>query len=183
MDGDVQLAGDALRLGPGARISGQVSYRSGDDLIVEPGAQVSGGIKQVTSDRAWRRAAEGATIVGGITLSIGLLLLGAILVLALPRFSREAAASIRQQPWQVLGVGVTVLVGVPVALVLLVITIIGIPLAVLLGFAYGGTADAGLPGGVPSSATSRSGASMPPGSIRCGGGRYSWRSRSSRSPS
>ena len=137
VDGDVQLAGDTLRLGPGARISGQVSYRSGDDLIVEPGAQVSGGIKQVTSDRAWRRAAEGATIVGGITLSIGLLLLGVILVLALPRFSREAAASIRQQPWQVLGVGMAVLVGVPVALVLLVITIIGIPLAVLLGFAYG----------------------------------------------
>jgi len=137
VDGDVQLAGDTLRLGPGARISGQVSYRSGDDLVVEPGAQVGGGIKQVTSDRAWRRAAEGATIVGGITLSIGLLLLGAILVLAMPRFSREAAASIRQQPWQVLGVGVAVLVGVPVALALLVITIIGIPLAVLFGFAYG----------------------------------------------
>ncbi len=137
VDGDVRLAGDTLRLGPGARISGQVSYRSGDDLVVEPGAQVSGGIKQVTSDRAWRRAAEGATIVGGITLSIGLLLLGAILVLAMPRFSREAAASIRQQPWQVLGLGIAVLVGVPVVLALLVITIIGIPLAVLFGFAYG----------------------------------------------
>lgn len=137
VDGDVQLAGDTLRLGPGARVSGQLSYRSGKDLVVEPGAQVSGGIKQVTSDRAWRRAAEGATIVGGITLSLGLLLLGAILVLAMPRFSREAVAAIRQQPWQVLGVGFAMLVGVPVALALLVITIIGIPLAVLLAFAYG----------------------------------------------
>jgi cytoskeletal protein CcmA (bactofilin family) len=137
VDGDVNLAGDTLRLGPGARISGQVSYRSGDDLVVEPGAQVGGGIRHATSDRAWRRAAEGAKIVGGITLSIGLLLLGAILVLALPRFSREAAASIRRQPWQVLGVGVAVLLGVPIALVLLVITIIGIPLAMLLGVAYG----------------------------------------------
>jgi hypothetical protein len=137
VDGDVLLTGDDLRLGPGARISGQVSYRSGDDLVIDPGAEVSGGVWQVTSDRAWRRAAQGATIVGGITLSIGIMLLGVILVLAMPRFSREAVAAIRQQPWQVLGLGIAVLVGVPVLLVLLVVTIVGIPLAVLFGFAYG----------------------------------------------
>lgn len=135
--GDLQLAGERLRLGPDARISGQVSYRSGDDLVIEPGAQVGGGVKRITGDRAWRRAARGAAIAGGVTLSLGILLLGAILVLAMPRVSREAAASIRQQPWQVLGLGFAMLVGVPVALALLVVTIIGIPLAVLLAFAYG----------------------------------------------
>ncbi|MGH8203222.1 MAG: hypothetical protein ACREU4_14045, partial [Burkholderiales bacterium] len=64
-------------------------------------------------------------------------LLGAILVLGMPQFSREAAAAIRSRPGQALGLGIAMLVGVPVALVALIVTIIGIPLAVLLAFAYG----------------------------------------------
>jgi cytoskeletal protein CcmA (bactofilin family) len=137
IDGDVQLAGDELTLGPEARIGGQVYYRSGDDIVAQPGAQVAGGIKEVASERAWRRAARGATIIGGITISLGMVLLGAVLVLGMPRFTREAAAAIRATPWQVLGLGCAMLVGVPVALAVLVVTIIGIPLALVLAFAYG----------------------------------------------
>jgi cytoskeletal protein CcmA (bactofilin family) len=135
--GDVELAGEDLRLGPNARIGGEVVYRSDGDLVVEPGAQISGGVRHVTSDRAWRRVARGGAILGGITISLGMVLLGAVLVLGMPRFSREAAAAIRGKPWQALGLGVAMLVGVPVALVVLVVTIIGIPLALLLAFAYG----------------------------------------------
>ena len=137
VNGDVQFAGDKLRLGPGARIGGQVYYRSGGDLVLDPGAEVSGGIKKSTSDRAWRRIARGATIVGGITVSLGMVLLGAILVFGMPRFSREAGAAMRQKPWQSIALGCAMLVGVPVALAILVVTLIGIPLALLLAFAYG----------------------------------------------
>ena len=137
IDGDVQLAGGRLRLGPDARVGGRVTYRSGDELIVEPGAQVAGGVRQSADERAWRRFAHGATIVGGVALSLGLLLLGALLILAMPRFTREAAESIRRLPWQTIGIGLAVLVGVPVMCAILVITLIGIPLAVLLAFFYG----------------------------------------------
>jgi hypothetical protein len=137
VSGDVHFAGDKIRLGPNARISGEVYYRSGGDLVLDPGAEVSGGIRKSTSDRAWRRAARGATIVGGITVSLGMVLLGAILVLGMPRFSREAGAAIRAQPWLTMGVGCAMLVGVPVALAVLVVTLVGIPLAILLAFAYG----------------------------------------------
>ena len=134
--GDVHFAGDKIRLGPNARISGGVYYRSGGDLVADPGAEVSGGIRKATSDRAWPRMARGATIVGGITVSLGMVLLGAILVLGMPRFSREAGAAIRVKPWLAIGVGCAMLVGVPVALAVLVVTLVGIPLAILLAFAY-----------------------------------------------
>jgi cytoskeletal protein CcmA (bactofilin family) len=137
IDGDVQVAGDELTLGPDARVGGQVHYRSGDDIVAQPGAQVAGGIKEVASERAWRRAARGATIFGGITISLGMVLLGAVLVLGMPRFTREAAAAIRATPWQTLGLGCAMLIGVPVALAILVVTIVGIPLALLLAFVYG----------------------------------------------
>ncbi|MGH8242695.1 MAG: bactofilin family protein [Steroidobacteraceae bacterium] len=137
VDGDVRMAGEDLRIGPDARIAGRVLYRSDEALVVASGAQLAGGVERSTSDRAWRRAARGASIISGITISLGMVLLGAILVLGMPRFSREAAASIRSKPWHALGLGIVMLVGVPMALVALVVTIIGIPLAVLLAFAYG----------------------------------------------
>jgi cytoskeletal protein CcmA (bactofilin family) len=137
IDGDVRLAGGELRLGPEARIGGRVTYRSGDDLIVDPGAQVAGGVRQSADERAWRRFAHGATVVGGVTLSFGLLLLGALMILVMPRFTREAAESIRRLPWQTIGIGCAVLVGVPVLCAMLIITLVGIPLAVLLAFFYG----------------------------------------------
>lgn len=137
VDGDVQFAGDELRFGPGARIGGSIVYTGASKLTIDPSAQVAGTIKRVADERDWRRLARGATIVGGITVSFGMVLLGALLVLAMPRFSREAAASIRRLPWQSLGLGCAMLVGVPVLLAILVLTLIGIPLAVMLAFAYG----------------------------------------------
>jgi cytoskeletal protein CcmA (bactofilin family) len=136
VDGDVEFAGENLRLGPDARIGGRVVYRSRDDIVVAEGAEVAGGISKATKDRSWRRIAHGATIVGGITVSLGMVLLGAVLVLGMPRFSRDAGVAILQKPWQVLGLGCTMLIGVPVALAVLVVTIVGIPLALLLAFAY-----------------------------------------------
>ncbi len=137
VNGDVQFAGDELRLGPGARIGGSVVYTGDSRLTIDPAARVAGAIKRITDERDWRRLTHGATIVGGITVSLGMVLLGALLVLALPRFSREAAASIRRLPWQSLGLGCAMLIGVPLLLVMLVVTLIGIPLAVMLAFAYG----------------------------------------------
>jgi hypothetical protein len=75
--------------------------------------------------------------VGGITLSLGMVLLGAVLVLGMPGFTRDAGALIRRKPWHALGIGCATLIGVPIALALLAVTIVGIPLALLLAFAYG----------------------------------------------
>jgi hypothetical protein len=134
--GDVELAGEELRVGPDARIAGELVYRSSDEIVVEQGAQVAGGVHREAHERRWERAAEGASIVGGIALTLGMVLLGALLVLGMPQFSREAGAAIRLQPWHSLGLGCAMLLGVPLLLVMLVVTIIGIPLAVVLAFGY-----------------------------------------------
>lgn len=143
VSGDLQFAGEDLRIGPAARIGGDVVYTGGGRFSIDPAAQVSGAIKKASNERDWKRLTRGAPIAGGISLSFGMILLGALLVLALPRFSREAAAAIRRTPLQSLGVGCGMLVGVPVLLAMLVVTLVGIPLAVLLAFAYGALLVAG----------------------------------------
>jgi cytoskeletal protein CcmA (bactofilin family) len=137
VSGDVDFAGDKLRLGPNARVEGGLTYRSGSALLIEPGAQVIGGIHHATRKPDWRRLGRGAAILGGITISLGMVLLGGVLVLGMPAFTREAGAVIRGRPWHALGTGCAMLVGVPVALALFAVTIVGIPLALLLAFAYG----------------------------------------------
>ncbi|MGH8251897.1 MAG: bactofilin family protein [Steroidobacteraceae bacterium] len=135
--GDVEAAGERIRIGPDARIEGRVEYRSSRDIQVDPQAQIAGGISELQKDRRWlRKVGHGAAIVGGITISLGMVLLGALLILAMPRFSREAASTIRQKPWQSLGLGCIMLVGLPFAIIVLLVTVIGIPLALLLVFGY-----------------------------------------------
>ncbi len=135
--GDVETTGESIRIGPDARIAGRVVYRSHDDIVVDPAAQVGGGVSEARKDREWlRKLGRGATIAGGITVSLGMVLLGAVLILGMPRFSREAAATIRRKPWQSAGLGFVMLIGVPFAIVILAITLVGIPLALLLAFGY-----------------------------------------------
>lgn len=135
--GDVEAAGETIRIGPDARITGRISYRSRDDIEIDPAAQVGGVVAESRHDREWlRKLGRGATIVGGITVSLGMVLLGAILILGMPRFSREAAATIRRKPWQSIGLGCVMLIAVPFAIVILMITLVGIPLALLLAFGY-----------------------------------------------
>lgn len=135
--GDVEIAGENIRIGPDARIAGRVEYRSGRDIVVDPQAQVAGGVTELQQDRRWlRKLGRGAAIFGGATISFGMVLLGALLILAMPRFSREAGATILRKPWQSAGLGCVMLVGVPFAIIVLLVTVIGIPLALLLVFGY-----------------------------------------------
>lgn len=136
--GDLRLAGEDLRIGSGARIAGRLEYRSDGSVAIDPGAAIAGGIVQIDRDeRTWlRRIGRGASRVGGAMFSLGIVLLGALLVLGMPAFSREAAATIRREPLQSAGIGFLMLVGVPIAIVVLLITIVGIPLALMLIFGY-----------------------------------------------
>ena len=135
--GDVEIAGENIRIGPDARIAGRVEYRSGRDIVVDPQAQVAGGVTELQQDRRWlRKLGHNAAIFGGATISFGMVLIGALLILGMPRFSREAAATILTKPWQSAGLGCVMLLGVPFAIVVLLVTVIGIPLALLLVFGY-----------------------------------------------
>ncbi|MGQ0429293.1 MAG: bactofilin family protein [Gammaproteobacteria bacterium] len=135
--GDVEVAGESIRIGPDARIGGRIEYRSGSDVQVDPAAQVGGGVMEVDRERRWlRRVGHGAAVVGGITVSLGMVLVGALMILLAPRFSREAAGAIQSMPLQSFGLGCVMLLGIPFAIVVLLVTIIGIPLALLLGLGY-----------------------------------------------
>ena len=73
--------------------------------------------------------------VGSVLWFAGVFFVGALFLILFPGLSSRAAATIGRDPLQSLGLGLAVLVCVPFVAVVLLITIVGIPLALLAGAA------------------------------------------------
>lgn len=138
VEGDVSVNGGRLRLGPAARVGGNLTYR-GDDLSVDPAASVAGRTDRLASSPASSNAYNNARsfgVNGGWIWSAGLILLAALFAAAVPPASMRVSRALAAHPWYSLLAGFIAIVCIPFAVILLMITVIGIPLAmvVLLGY-------------------------------------------------
>ncbi|MBI5279676.1 MAG: hypothetical protein HY854_24800 [Burkholderiales bacterium] len=138
--GDVVLEAEHIELGPLARIDGKLSYASNSTFERADGAVVTGGVtRQETKEskrKAESRESRGKGWTGALFTFLGLLAAAALLQLVAPAFTSRAAQRIGQVPWPVAGIGVAALIGTPVAAVVLCITLIGIPFALILLMLY-----------------------------------------------
>ena len=136
IDGDVQAGGESVTLGPNAAIGGELRYDAAQ-FTRDPAATVAGG---VVNDRNLGSGTTTTVLPSGAATVYGLLanlVLGAILLLVFPAFSARVAGRVAKSPGKTGGVGLLTLFGTPIALVLIAVTIIGIPLAVLGAVAFG----------------------------------------------
>ncbi len=136
IDGDVRIGAETIVLGPNADIGGEFRYDAAK-FTQDPAATVAGG---VVEDPNLRGNVGTFTLPNWVTWGYGLLanlLLGAILLVLFPAFSARLAGRVSDEPAKTGGVGLLTLVGGPILLALVTITIIGIPLAVLGAIAFG----------------------------------------------
>lgn len=148
--GDVRVGAGSLELGPNARVAGRLSYASREELQKSPQAEVKGGIERLPLPERGREAGKHTGRAFYWIWSAGLIVLAAVLAALLPNISLGAAATVRTRwPWSLL-VGFIALVCIPAALIIAMVTVIGIPLALaalalyfallLLGYAASGVA-------------------------------------------
>ena len=135
--GDVDVAARSIELGPNTRINGKLRYESRHQVKRDQGAQVSGGIEQ--SDRAVARTQERYTRFGhraGWVWSGGIIVLSAVLMAALPSFGARLGDTVKSRwGWSLL-TGFIALVCIPILALVLLLTIVGIPLALALFAGY-----------------------------------------------
>ncbi len=132
--GDVVAVSAPARLGPSARVGGDLLY--GDEApAIASGARVDGKV----SDQGWAGfARNGLPVVSAIAIwiavSLSTLALGLLLIGFAPRAADAALAAAREAPWQAVAWGAGLFIGLPVAAVLAILTLVGVPLglAVLL---------------------------------------------------
>jgi cytoskeletal protein CcmA (bactofilin family) len=127
--GDVELMGGHLELLPGARIAGNLRYRSPTEIVIAEGAEVTGDIVyQPIEPTVHEAPGLGIGVLWVIVMTFTALLL---LILA-PRHTREAVATLRGDLLKSLGLGAAFLVGAPIAVIILLALVIGIPAGLAL---------------------------------------------------
>ena len=134
--GDVRVAGGQLQLGPNARIAGKLVHR-GADVTRDPAAQVAGGLERGKAAR-WHAEGgrRGGSGIGGWLWSLGLIALAGVIAGVFPVGSRRMGEQLRGDPGIGLLLGFIALVCIPIAAVVLAVTIIGIPLALAVLLLY-----------------------------------------------
>ena len=125
--GDVRFAGGGIELGPNARIGGRLVHRGPDNIRRDPAAQVAGGIERGKAKRVHTRRDVDQGV--GWSWTLGLVALAGLIAGVFPVGSRRLGEGLRGEPALALAFGFVALVCVPIAAVILMITIIGIPLA------------------------------------------------------
>ncbi len=138
--GDVVLAARDIELLPGARIAGTLTYWSSQEARVAPGAQVGGRIVRRNPEYL-DRAGRVLTVLDVITrvvFVVNLFVAGVVLFLLFPRLTVSAALTVGRRPWASFGAGLAVLALTPLAVLSLMLTVIGIPLALSLLWLYVG---------------------------------------------
>lgn len=146
VDGDVVSTAGHLTLGPNARLAGKLRYRGSDELTRDPAAQVAGAVEYLPlpgraasapRDHGWDGHGGQRMVGAGWFWTLGLMAIAAVLVAALPVTSQRVAQALRARPgWSLLW-GFIALVCIPVAALILAISIVGIPLALLALLLYG----------------------------------------------
>ena len=133
--GDAEISAAHIEIGPSARIAGKLRYRSDREPAIAAGAQIGGGLERLPGTyRPWtwgEGSHHGVDGFGRSTWLGGGFVFGVLLLLLAPGFL-SGTSRIAATEWPLsLGVGMALLVAVPFVAVLLLITLIGIPVALL----------------------------------------------------
>jgi cytoskeletal protein CcmA (bactofilin family) len=130
------VTAEALEILPSARILGPLTYKGSSVARIAEGAIVNG---PITYDKIPQREAERARAfpaISGVLFAFHLLLVGLLVVFFLPRVETSVVATLRTRPGWSLLTGFALVVVTPIAAVLLVITILGLPIGLAMGALY-----------------------------------------------
>ncbi|MFC7203992.1 polymer-forming cytoskeletal protein [Haloferax namakaokahaiae] len=146
--GDATVGAEELTVGPNARIAGALEYDA-ETATIDDGATVTGGATRVSNLEIAGPSIFGMSagfgqfdapiipqwMVAGYWLLVNVAL-GAIVVLVAPGFARRVTGLGTKKAVRSGGVGLLAIVGVPIVLLVLLLTIVGIPLSLVGGIAF-----------------------------------------------
>ncbi|MFA4995615.1 MAG: polymer-forming cytoskeletal protein [Patescibacteria group bacterium] len=137
ISGDVVIKNVSdLTIGDNAKINGKLSYSSPNEANISSNASITGSVdyKEIsTGEHVWKsmRATE---VIYSILISFITLL---VLVLMFPKPAKSVVESAFKNYWAKIGWGLLTIIIVPIASIFLMVTIIGIKLAIIVCLIYG----------------------------------------------
>jgi len=133
--GDVYLDGGAIVIGPDARIGGALVHR-GRSVEIAPEAQITGPVTALRPHpQVNLQPLVGLAIWTSAAILFGLFLMAVVIAAVFPRLMNDTAEAVRTRPFSMLGLGLALAILSPFVVVLLIVTLVGLPLAFVLGTA------------------------------------------------
>lgn len=128
--GDVDLTAREVEILPGAKIRGKLRYYSPQPAKIDPAAVIQGGVSYLPmkSEPATAMESKVSSILGVVLALAGLALFGGLLLALFPTYIQAASRTLGSEPGKSLVLGFALLVSLPVAVVLLLVTVVGIPI-------------------------------------------------------
>ena len=139
--GDAEIQASRIVLLPTARIGGVLRYSADQPIEVQAGAQVAGGATRVQRSPRPRPVVESPFsprfgLFRGVAEMITLLVLGFVTLAIAPRGATAVVREVRERFWRSVAIGFVLLVTVPVAAVVLLVSVVAIPLSVIAMLLY-----------------------------------------------
>ncbi len=125
-----------LVFGSSANIAGSINHTGPKQAVVKDGAKVSAINYQESRARGGRRHAGGILTLAFVLKLLAWIAGALVLLRFLPGRVRTVVESVRNSPWSNLGIGFAALILVPIAAIILAITMIGFYVAFLLIVPY-----------------------------------------------
>lgn len=140
VNGDVSVDADKITLMPTAKILGDFKYKCKKQAKIESGAQVGGQTLWTKKEKKEERKAKGIftakSLVTEILFLLALMITGIVLTLIFKKNAYQAKRAVTASFLRSLGWGFVFMVCIPIAIIILIVTILGIPIAVISLFAY-----------------------------------------------
>lgn len=130
---DVEGAYQNIRIAEGAKIAGNLSYTSGKDA--EIAGTVSGKVTRSEDAQNGSRDSIAAMVWSAVMIVLGMLLIPLVLATAIPKRLHEMGLYAEKQPLRSVLVGFVVFAALPLVITVLLVSGIGVPLALAIMFA------------------------------------------------
>jgi len=134
--GDIKVYVNDLIFGSSAKVGGKVTYISENDAVVSSGAIISGTLDKLDPPSETVLASPGRTAWSFIRPILSLLAVTVVVTLLFPVLTSGTALTIKNKPGKSIGYGALVVFMAPIAALLLLISVVGIPISFLSMLLY-----------------------------------------------
>lgn len=131
---DVTARTTELKLGGAARVTGDVRYTSSQELQRDSAAVVNGTVTREPASSNENGAGDFFRFL--LFMFVTLLIISMALVLIMPLLFQKASNAVLKHPGKAALTGLVLHVGIPVVILALSLTLIGLPLAIVVGIAW-----------------------------------------------
>jgi cytoskeletal protein CcmA (bactofilin family) len=134
IDGNLVTVAGRAHLLPHSSVGGDLTYGN-DAPRIAPSARVGGDIQKET----WSDLVGLFSIVGifvlWLAVGVSAAILGILLLILAPRAAEAIFDQAQDRFWTAVGIGVGIAIAIPIAIFVAAVTLVGLPLAIGLGFA------------------------------------------------